>query len=314
MSGRTIVRTPIVRAEWTRIPEALRSLWRACLPDQQGADVARSLAINFVGIAAASEEEDLREAVDRLQRRTPCRAFLLLLDATAATGTAELAAATRTAGALRDIVLEEIVIRLPAAAMARIPGLVRPLLENDLPNHLYWATRLPADESTLDAMAAMCDHLIVDSRRFGAVARELDAIQQRRRRGFRVTDLTWLRLRPWRRALAEAFDRLTWQPGTPVAMTVRHGANALAAANLLASWLRARVGAAATMDPTGGAGTLFPDRVALAVGDCEVELAAFGAQVRVQVSTPDRCELPFTVPLSRGSDGDLVGAAIDLGS
>jgi hypothetical protein len=97
-------------------------------------------------------------------------------------------------------------------------------------------------------------------------------------------------------------------------MTVRHGANALAAAHLLANWLRARVGAEATMEPTGGAFTLFPDRVALAVGDCEVDLAALGAQVRVHVSTPDRCELPFTVPLSRGSDGDLVGAAIDLGS
>lgn len=313
MSAPALLRTPTLTAEWPRIPEALRSLWRACLPDQKGADVARALAVNFVGIAAADEEEDLREAVDKLQRRTPCRAFLLLLDPAAPIGAAEVAAVTRTAGALRDIVLEEIVIRLPASALPRIPGLVRPLLENDLPNHLYWATRLPADETTLDAMAAMCDHLIVDSRRFGAVARELDAIQGRRRRGFRVTDLTWLRLRPWRRALAEAFERLPWRDGAPVEATIRHGANGLAGAQLLGNWLAARLAARITLDAAGVAGPLWPERVALAVGDCEVELATAGPQIRVRVSTPDRCDLPFLVPKSRGSDGDLVGAAIDLG-
>ncbi len=313
MSAPALLRTPTRSADWTRIPEALRELWRACLPDQQGADVARALAVNFVGIAAADEEEDLREAVDKLQRRTPCRAFLLLLDPAAPIGAAELAAVTRTAGALRDIVLEEIVIRLPAKALPRIPGLVRPLLENDLPNHLYWATRLPADESTLDAMAAMCDHLIIDSRRFGAVARELDAIQSRRRRGFRVTDLTWLRLRPWRRALAEAFEQLPWRAGTPVEAAIRHGANGLAGAQLLGNWLRARTDARITLDAAGAAGSLWPERVTLAVGDCEVDLATAGAQIRVRVSTPERCDLPFLVPQSRGSDGDLVGAAIDLG-
>ncbi|MCA3007589.1 MAG: glucose-6-phosphate dehydrogenase assembly protein OpcA [Phycisphaerales bacterium] len=313
MSGPALLRTAPVHAEWKRIPEALRSLWRACLPDQQGADVARSLAINFVAVAAAAEEDALRETVDKLVRRTPCRAFLLLLDPAARPGTATLAATTRTHGALRDIVLEEIAVRLPASAMPQITGLVRPLLENDLPNHLYWATRLPADESTLDALASMCDHLIVDSKRFGAVARELDAVQQRRRRGHRVTDLTWLRLRPWRRALAEAFDRFPWQPGAPVTGTIRHGGNGLAAAQLLANWLQARTQAKVALDPTGGPTALCPERVALAVAGCDIELTTGGPQVRVSVSTPERCDLPFHVPQSRGTDGDLVGAAVDLG-
>ncbi|MFN6147631.1 MAG: glucose-6-phosphate dehydrogenase assembly protein OpcA [Planctomycetota bacterium] len=313
MSGPALLRTAPVQAEWKRIPDALRSLWRACLPDQQGADVARSLAINFVAVAAAAEEDALRDTVDKLLRRTPCRAFLLLLDPAARSGTATLAATTRTHGALRDIVLEEIAVRMPVTAMAQFTGLVRPLLENDLPNHLYWATRLPADAAHLDAMTAMCDHLIVDSKRFGAVARELDAIQQRRRRGDRITDLTWLRLRPWRRALAEAFDRIPWRPGTPVTGAIRHGGNGLAAAHLLANWLQARTQAKVALDPTGGPTALCPERVALAVGDCDVELATVGAQVRVSVATPERCDLPFHVPQSRGTDGDLVGAAIDLG-
>jgi hypothetical protein len=313
VSGPALLRTPPAQAEWPRIPEALRSLWHACLPEQKGGDVARSLTINFVAVADAADEAALRETVDKLLRRTPCRAFLLLLDPAARPGAATLAAATRTHGALRDIVLEEITARVPMSAMPQITGLVRPLLENDLPNHLYWATRLPADESTLDALASMCDHLIVDSKRFGAVARELDAVQQRRRRGHRVTDLTWLRLRPWRRALAEAFDRFPWQPGAPVTGTIRHGGNGLAAAQLLANWLQARTQAKVALDPTGGPTALCPERVAIAVAGCDIELTTGGPQVRVSVSTPERCDLPFHVPQSRGTDGDLVGAAVDLG-
>jgi len=313
VSGPALLRTPPAQAEWPRIPEALRSLWHACLPEQKGGDVARSLTINFVAVADAADEAALRETVDKLLRRTPCRAFLLLLDPAARPGAATLAAATRTHGALRDIVLEEITARVPMSAMPQITGLVRPLLENDLPNHLYWATRLPADAATLDAMTALCDHLIVDSRWFGDVPRELDAVQVRRQRGERVTDLTWLRLRPWRRALAEAFDRFPWQPGAPVTGTIRHGGNGLAAAQLLANWLQARTQAKVALDPTGGPTALCPERVAIAVAGCDIELTTGGPQVRVSVSTPERCDLPFHVPQSRGTDGDLVGAAVDLG-
>ena len=161
MSGPTLVRTPTQTAEWRTIHEGLRKLWKACLPDQDGGDVARSLTINFVAVADAGDAPILAEATARLQNRSPCRAFLLLVDEAADPGRAELAATTRCHGSTRDIVLEEITLRVPPRAFAQVPGLVRPLLMNDLPNHLFWAKAWPTDERALDAVASMCDHVVV---------------------------------------------------------------------------------------------------------------------------------------------------------
>ena len=289
MSGPVLTRTPPRQAEWRKIPDGMRALWKACLPEQDGGDVARSLAINFLGVTTQADQGSVREALDRLQRRTPCRAFVLLLDEDAEVGTAALAAVTRSHGNVRDIVLEEITIRLPAAALPQIPGLVRPLLMNDLPNHLYWATDWPQRPEVFDALAGLCDHAVVDSRRFRDVARDLKVVQERRARGQRLTDLTWLRLRPWRRALAEAFERVPWQPGMPTTGRVRHGKLADAAAQRLAEWLRERLAAKVELDPTGDATMPCPDSVVLSAGGFEVEVVARAPQIRVDVTTTEHC-------------------------
>lgn len=314
MSAPTLVRTPVRQAAWKQIPETMRALWQACLPEQAGGDVSRSLTINFVGIAPVAAQETMQWTLDRLQRRTPCRAFLLLLDEQAAPGTALLAATTRCHGTSRDIVLEEIVIRLPEAALAQVPGLVRPLLMNDLPCHLFWAAPWPPKGAAFDTVASLCDHAVVDSRHFIAPARDLLAVRERRAAGCRITDLSWLRLRPWRRALAEAFERVHWTPGTPATARIRHGSQALAGAMLLGEWLKERLAARVDFDASGDAASAGPEAVVLRTEQFEVEIGLRGAQLRVHVTTPEHCLLPFAVPASRGSDGDLLGAAIDLGS
>jgi glucose-6-phosphate dehydrogenase assembly protein OpcA len=306
-------RTAVQRTTIRRIPDALRDLWRACCPETPGGDVARALTVNFLGLAPVGDEAALREAVQRLLRRTPCRAFLLLLDPDSHEANAEVAAASRGKGSNRDIVLEEITVRMPPGWLSHVPGLVRPLLENDLPNHLWWSTRWPGDERTFDDLARLCDHSVVDSRRFGDPARELGRVQSLRTTGRRITDLQWLRLRPWRRALALAFERLPWRPGTAVRARLRHGPQGAAAALLLAEWLQARLDAHTRFElstATDAADDL--DLVVVDLDGFEVELLAQGARVTAHVTTPERCFLPFHVPTSRGGDGDLLAAAIDI--
>lgn len=305
-------RTDVVRATWPQIGNTLRSMWHTCVAAHQGADVARALTVNFVGLAAAEEKEALRLATERLQTRTPCRAFLLLLGDEQATDQAEVAATTRRTKSLRDIVLEEVVLHLRHQDLGRMPGLVRPLLVNDLPNHLYWAAPWPADEAEFDALSAMCRHVVVDSRRFGNPARELDVLAARRQQGKHITDLNWLRLRPWRRALAEAFERVPWQPGTRVKGVVRHGAKAAASTLLLTDWLHDRVGAALSIEPNGTTDSFAPEHVKLLLPGHEVVIDEHDGQLVVHITTEATCLLPLKLQASRATDGDLLAAAIDV--
>ncbi|MBX3463273.1 MAG: glucose-6-phosphate dehydrogenase assembly protein OpcA [Planctomycetes bacterium] len=314
MSGAaSLCRTPPRPVPLPQVGDALRAIWRSCSSGAGEADVARSLAINFVGIAEVADEAELRAAVERLQHRTPCRAFLLLLDDREAQVRAEVAATTRLQGETHDIVLEEIAVRMPAAAFPRLPGVVRPLLVNDLPSHLFWNAPWPQRESFLDDLAALCDHTVVDSRRLHAPHTELPRLAARRARGARITDLGWLRLRPWRRALAEAFERLPHSAGSSTTTVIHHGARAEAAALLLGDWLADRLGAAVTYVAGPEDDGPCPRSVQLRAGRDEVDLQVAGPNLVAHVTTAAHCFLPYRVPVSRGTDGDLLAAAIDLG-
>lgn len=312
MSNEPMMRTAFRSTSPRQIRDALQSLWKMCLPEMKGGDVARSLTINFIGVAREEDDYLVHDATGRLQRRTPCRAFLLLVDDDASEITAEVNATTRCHGTTRDIVLEEIVIRMPESGFEQMPGLVRPLLMNDLPNHLFWSSDWPLVEQHFDDLSQLCDHAVVDSRCFEAPARALERLDSRRQAGQHLTDLSWLRLRPWRRALAEAFERVPWQPGAKTTGQVRHGATNAATAMLLANWLRARLGAEIELDAGGEAAGAGPDRVALQTSGCEVELLAGSRQITSHVTTPWHCYVPFKVPTLRASDSDLLAAAIDL--
>jgi glucose-6-phosphate dehydrogenase assembly protein OpcA len=294
------------------LPQGLRSLWQAACPATEGADVARTLTINFLAFATIDGEAALRNAVARMLRRSPCRAFLLLVDPAATAASAELTATTRSSGNLRDIVLEEIVIRLPPTWFSHLPGLLRPLLVNDLPNHLFWHGPWRRDPQWYRNLAALCEHSIVDSRDFTEPESDLAAVQHERNRSHQVTDLNWLRLRPWRRALAEAYQRVPHHPGKAITVSIQHAAQGLASAILLGEWLQQRLGARVqrqlqTAEPTAG---LLA--IELRSDDYEILLRATDHHIRMHVATETACMLPCQLPRSRGSEGDLLAAAIDL--
>lgn len=315
MSGPTFDRTAPQMASWTELPSALRGLWDTCMQNQGATDVARALTMNVLAIADANDDAALRDITEQLQRHMPCRAFLLLLDATADTETAELLATTRCHGPIRDIVLEQVVLRLRSQDLARVPGLLRPLILDDLPSHLFWSMPWPGNEQAFDTLARLCQHAIVDSARFGNPARELPIVKQRQIQGERVTDLSWLRVQPWRRALAEAFERLDWQPDTTVTGVIRHGKLARATSMLLADWLHERLAATMAMEPDGNHDSIGPDhvslQVALASGSIEIIIDLDSDKLVTHVTTSSHCYLPFRSAALRGNDAKLISLAID---
>lgn len=315
MSGPTFERTAPQQASWTELPSALNGLWDTCMQDQGGADVARALTLNVIAIADANDAAALNDIAEQLQQHTPCRAFLLLLDETADSETAELLATMRCHGPIRDIVLEQVTLRLRTQDLDRVPGLLRPLILDDLPSHLYWSLAWPGNEQSFDTLALLCQHAIVDSARFGNPARELPIVKQRQVQGEHVADLNWLRIQPWRRALAEAFERLEWQPNSPVKGIIRHGKSARATSMLLADWLHERLAAAITMEPDGNHDSVGPDhvslQVALASGSIEIVIDLDHGKLVTHVTTQSHCYLPFRSAATRGNDAKLISLAID---
>lgn len=314
MSSHSFDKTATQTSNWTELPAALHDLWDNCMHNQQGADVARALTMNLVGIARADDADSMRAITEQLQRHTPCRAFVLLLTDDASDDTAELAATTRRHGDIRDIVLEEIVLRLRPGDIPRIPGLLRPLIIDDLPSHLFWALPWPAKEQSFEALAQLCQHAVVDSASFGNPARELPILARRRELGERITDLSWLRAQPWRRALAEAFERFEWEPNATVHGTMRHGKAARATAMLLSDWLHERLAAAIALEPDGHPDSVGPDHVSVHVllssGAIEIVIEAQDDKLVTHVTAPSHCYMPFRLAAQSGPNAQLLSLAI----
>jgi hypothetical protein len=293
------------------IPEALRKIWRECCQGDEDNSVSRALITNLIAVVSVDRERAMRALLESLSARLPCRAFLVVVGPGNGAIATEVHGAARLYGPTRDLVLEQIELTVPEGAFARVAGLIRPLLIHDIPTRLYWACPWPEDARRFDSLATMADLSILDSARFTVPASDLDAIDTRRRRGMQVVDLEWMRLRPWRRALAEVFERIRYQPNLHTAAVVRHGDAAVAAATMLGRWLERRLSAHVVVEATGTAGGLAGIDLQHGGSAAAVTLVDSG-RIEVAVETEEACFLPFGVPSSRGSEGDLLAAAIDL--
>lgn len=294
------------------IRDALLSLWRECGNEDDIVSVSRSLLTNLVAVVPVEREAEMRTLFESLSERVPCRAFLIAVESGSGAITTEVHGKARHHGTTCDLMLEQIEVRVPEGSFARIAGLVRPLLINDLPTRCYWACPWPQDVRRFDGLASMAELSIVDSSRFLMPATELDAIESRRRRGMHITDLNWLRLRPWRRALAEVFERIRYRENAATNVTVRYGEQAMASAALLGRWLEKRLAAHVVVeqDPQKGE-TLSGIELRHGEDTATLRLVEMN-RIEVAVETEAACFLPLHVPTSRGSEGDLLAAAIDL--
>lgn len=307
----TALVTPRHHVAPNAISDALRKIWRECCQGDEDNSVSRALITNLVAVVTADRERTLRALLESLAARLPCRAFLVVVSPGDGAIRSEVHGAARLHGTIRDLVLEQIELTVPEASFARVAGLVRPLLISDIPTRLYWGAPWPSDPRRFDSLASMAELSILDSSRFQLPASDLDALETRRRRGMQVVDLEWMRLRPWRRALAEVFERIRYQPSLHTTAVVRHGQLATAAAILLGRWLEQRLAAHVAIEANDDNVGLQCVEIQHGGSAAAVTLVDSG-RIEVAVETEDACFLPFGVPSSRGTEGDLLAAAIDL--
>ncbi len=310
----TLVTTPAHPTPPQRLGDGLRRAWQAACPEADGGDVARALVANFVGVCTAADEPALRQALTHLPSRTPSRAFVVVIDPTAAAATATVRVTARCSGALRDIVHEDLALQVPPAWFGHLPGLIRPLLMADLPTHLFWCGEPSLHTGWLESLTNLSEHVVFDTRRFRVPLVDLEVVRALATRGVRCTDLHWLRLRPWRRALAEGLSRALYRPGEPLRATIHCGRLALGGAQLLGEWLEQRLQAGTDVQEVPSAETDgAPTAIELRSPTWQITAVRATGHVSVTVTTAERCLLPFRVPQSRGSDGELLAAAMDLG-
>jgi len=298
------------------IERALLASWRE-IAESSGEGITRTLTANLIAVCADPHRHpDMEQAVQRAVQRHPCRAFAVVGGAD--TLSASLSTSTMRSGLGTAIVLERVDLECPDDDFDKLPGLLRPLMEGDVPSHLYWHGPIDTP-GRIVPIGDLVDRVIVDSSTFSDPVADLGRMQSlTSEHGFTVCDLTWFRLRPWRRALAEAFQHVAWTPEIPTRAVIHHPTDGrgLAAALQLAEWLRDRLRASITL--MHGVGEGPPDHhepveVALAVGDAFVRVHRMAGSPRLEltVTLADHCRLPTQLPVSRGACGDLLAAAMD---
>lgn len=146
---------------------------------------------------------------------------------------------------------EIIVLRPRGGLVHHEDTLVIPLLVPDAPVVAWWPTDAPADPSR-DLLGAMANSRITDAMRSSNPARTMDDL--RRNRSPKNIDLSWTRLTIWRALLATMLDQ---PPHNPVLSATVCGPRDFLPTELLAAWLRLRLGVPVLIDeqPTASAVT-----------------------------------------------------------
>jgi hypothetical protein len=193
-------------------------------------------------------EEWHDHAVDTLhglEERHPSRTILLFPQPQ---GDARIDAAVslhcfQLPGTERHVCTEVIELTLCGSTAAAPASVVLPLLIPDLPVFLRWRDRPDFDGAAWEQLTGVADRLIVDSTEWADVPeayRGLEAVFER----VAASDIAWARTGRWRALLASL-----WPDIARVEEIRVHGTPAQG--NLLAGWLRARIGKeiALTVDP-----------------------------------------------------------------
>ena len=301
------------RADPTALDVELRAQWMRASRESE-LPLHRALTMNLIAVAPADRSRAIDEILERFLHRHPCRAFVLILHQRTGELEATVGARVLAERRSRQLVLEQVRLSAGADQLAKVPSLVLPLLVNDIPTLLFWGGPLPDELGLLHELGAMASRCVYDSSLFRSVPADLSRLSTM---SCATTDLTWMRLCPWRRALAEAFETVTWNAGVPTRAEIRcrQTPGSLSAGHQLGEWLRERLDAEVeiVLEPRGSGPELEP--VSLAVAFERVEIAVrhrFPApRLRVETTDGDFCHQPFETASSTGSRGDLLSAAAD---
>ena len=300
------------RAEPNELDRELHRAWHRAVRNSDRI-MYRAMTLNFIAFCPARAADDVYGVIDRLLIRHPTRAFVFLLDEHLEQPYLDVEIRVRDDGRARQLILERSTMRVSPRNRDRMLSTVMPSLLNDLPRMLYWG----GDEQhleVLDRIAGIADRIVYDTALFRTAALAREAFGPR---GHDALDLAVFRLRPWRRALAEAFELFTWHAKVPTRVQIRHRPEAAAqgAGEMLGAWLRDKLGAEVELRGSDAEGPLRePVHVRVDHADhATVDVTHMWPRRKLEVRVTLRSgpAMPFQIVASRGQRGDLLAAAAD---
>jgi glucose-6-phosphate dehydrogenase assembly protein OpcA len=182
-----------------------------------------------------------------------------------------------------------------------LPSAVLSLLVTDLPTFVWWQGAIPSDLQLLTDLATHASSTIVDSN-----VSSLEGVAAVGSLDPAVTDLAWLRLEPWREAIASLFD----PPPAAAALAGLHAVSVQGPTNearLVAGWLGSRLDRAVALEHDERA---HVERVCVRCAESDFTIER---RERVQVGRAyglGATEHPVVLPMLDAST--LLGRALDV--
>lgn len=220
-----IANPPVELTDLSKVEHALAA------SREDGHGTVRATTLNLVVYAPTPEDVAFTQrALERIGGSRPLRAIV------AGAGGDQLRASVSTScwlgAGMQQVCSEQIFLTARASAL---PSAVLSLLVTDLPTFVWWQGPIPDDLSLLSELARHATSTIVDSN-----ISSLEGVAAVGRLDPAVTDLAWLRLEPWREAIASLFD----PPAAAEALARLHAVDVqgpINEARLLAGWLGSRL-------------------------------------------------------------------------
>jgi glucose-6-phosphate dehydrogenase assembly protein OpcA len=236
------------------VEQRLAELWRAASTDEQ--PVLRACSMNLVVVCADGDRElaETTELVGRIAETVPGRALVVAPPRPKGADGLDVyvsAHCHRGAGGAQ-VCSEQVTIEPQTATLDRVPGTILQLLVEDMPVYTWWRRRGLDGEPLLEPLVALSDTWVLNSAwtpRPRSYLGSLQALATREPWPGHVVDMAWVRLEPWRDAIASFFDNPAVRPAicgiTRVAIASAGPVapcGATVAGAYLAGWIASRVG------------------------------------------------------------------------
>jgi glucose-6-phosphate dehydrogenase assembly protein OpcA len=229
------------------VASALDDLHRDAIREA-GAE-STQVRLSVLNIVAACNDAALIEgAIDSVvtvAERHPARAIVIHADRTRAQMIeSDISLRRSPAGSYIELVRLEI----GGEPALHLTSIVQPLLIPDIPVHLWVVGAPPLDQAFNADAVSLNDRLILDSAAFDDTTATLQLIAgslERYGPALQLSDMAWERMRPWREAVAHAFNGPAvrdWLRDITGVDIVSVGTRSAPEAWLFAGWLASRLG------------------------------------------------------------------------